>query len=548
MRTLITILLSSLTSLSQSAAQTDGKDNRISVHPPAIVEAEPFIAIHPADNNKLVISYMESTNTNVGLQFPVYYSGDAGKTWTRSNFNTGAIFTNDWPISTNYDGGHVTFAWDKNGRLYMSWIYGAASFFTGGQGVLYSVYWAYSDDDGANWQYYAKNYIARGQKDIATGDIAKWFDGGICDRQWMAVDNSGGPHQGDLYIGCLFSTQEASLQHLRGEIVRVKKSGSNQFGPLLPACSGNTQYTNINVDANGTVHFTFADLASNTIRHCSSADGGASFTPAVSIGPVVNPAGTGNTIHKAVNAAVNSVLDGKGNIHVVWSAYPGVRARAFYSRSLDGGTTWSSPLDIGSKYFSTDIDAFMPTVAASGDNVSVSMYITDKGQTNYFGLNSRDNGTSFKQIVKLTAIPTIIYSPLLHYGEYNTSVRSDCTVYSAWTDARDEGRPKIYVAATNYCNLGVNELTQVNAGVQVLNIYPNPAVNDLVVHVSSKEPTQLLAEITDMTGKKLYSQLSNISATETRIKLNLAHLAKGAYILSLSDNGSLVSTRMITLR
>src|SRR5690606_20575062 len=75
---------------------TSGNEKRVSAKGITISESEVFLAMHPDDSNKLVLSYFEADNsTQANGAFPVYYSGDGGITWDRSVLNTDQIFLND---------------------------------------------------------------------------------------------------------------------------------------------------------------------------------------------------------------------------------------------------------------------------------------------------------------------------------------------------------------------------------------------------------------------------------------------------------------------
>jgi len=110
-------------------------------------EGEACMAIDPLDSNRMVIGFMESTSTD--LLFRTYYSTDAGNSWTLSNFNFKSTLAADYPGRSVAGGGDILLAYDKNGKLYSTWLYATVtpSFDTLG----FSVLWAESTDGGVNF-------------------------------------------------------------------------------------------------------------------------------------------------------------------------------------------------------------------------------------------------------------------------------------------------------------------------------------------------------------------------------------------------------------
>lgn len=89
----------------------------------------------------------------------------------------------------------------------------------------------------------------------------------------------------------------------------------------------------------------------------------------------------------------------------------------------------------------------------------------------------------------------------------------------------------------NKQNVGLDEVKKDNS----LNLYPNPAKNQITVINSFEEEAQLV--ITDMSGKIVYSELliSNVS------KINIENVAGGFYLARLSTNNKTQTSRLIIL-
>ncbi len=536
---------------SSVAAKTTGYDQRITTNPSSTGEGEISIAYNPNDSNELVLSFMEQTAAG-GLSFPVYYSSDAGSTWTKSPFSSTAICTADFPGQIPAGGGDPAFGWDKNGRLYFAWIYLTVnpSFDTG----FFTLNWAYSDNKGHSWNVKPKHFIGRGAIDLATNNTLPFFDG-ITDREWLAVDNSGGAHQGNLYCSFVcFPAGTASAY----EGIKTLVPGIDTFGNAVPAYMANTQFGNVEVDKLGTLHMSFADLDNSQIRHVTSTDGGVSFgtSTVVSGASVIFPSGPTFVFHNRENAAVNMAVDGSSgtgnNVHIVWSDFPGTDAYSFYSHSTDGGHTWSTP-DTLNKRFGNKY-TLMPTVAAEGNNVAVSVTALDgPDSAYYYQLNSTNNGSSFSSPSTASALPTryianganMDSSPLF-FGDYNRSVRAQCQVYATWSDGRSN-TAKVYFARKNFCRLGVQEITSVNDGVQLTSVFPNPASGQVSLNVHADVAQPITIQLFDLTGKKMTEQYSALQPDAQQIAFSLQGIAKGVYLISLQGSGGIIATRTVVV-
>ncbi len=532
----------------RTTAATDG---RVSAAANNIGEGEISMAYNPADSNQLVISYMEQTAT--GLDFPIYYSGNGGSTWTRSPFSSASILSSDFPGQFAAGGGDPVFAWDKNGTLYFGWIYLSvpSSFDT----AFFTLNWAYSTDNGHTWNVKPKHFIGEGAVDVVNNTTFDYKDG-ITDREWFAVDNSGGPHQGNLY--CSFVCFPAgSIPPFEG--MKTKVAGVDTFGPAVHGFDGDSQFGNLEVDKNGVVHMSMADVGNSKIRHTKSTDGGASFAPTVVVSntTVVFP-GPPFIVHNRENAAVNMAVDGKtgtgNNVHIVWSDFPGTTVNSFYSHSGDGGATWSTPISLDS--LMPGKLTLMPTVAAEGNNVSVSYTaIGADDSAEYYQINSTDNGASFGAPRLLSSAPcnynaigAASESSTLFFGDYNRSVRTTCEAFASWEDCRNNIESKVYFARTNYCAVGVREVSLVNGTSQLLAMFPNPASEQITLTINSSVQQQVSVTVTDMTGRVQLASKHQLQSGRQEVTVPLNGLAKGAYAVTLANNEGIIATRTLIVR
>jgi hypothetical protein len=528
--------------ISPALKTTSSADQRVSIGS-SYQEGEVSISINPNDSNKLVLSYMQQGG---GLSFPMYYSSDGGTTWKKSLFNTNNILSNDFPGHSVLGGGDPTFTWNKHAdTVYFSWIY-----LSGGVAdtAYFTLNWAYSYDDGRTWNIKpsSKHFIGQGFLNISTGTEYGRGDG-ICDREWLAIDNSGGAHQGRVYCSFVNFIQG-------GECIKFKEPNADTFGTIHIAARGTTQFGNVEVDESGTLHVSYGSLDDNAIYHVSSTDG-LHFSVPHKVYDGLNLFGQTGIVHSRENAAPNLAVDGAGNLHLVWSDFDGSSVFAFYANSTDKGVTWSTPKRIASMSASfAGKQAFMPTVAAYGNNVSISVTAIDSAtddSARYYQLISTDNGKTFGTPALLSLSATyypeyIPSSPNYFFGDYNRSVRTACHTYALWEDGRNNLGPKVYFARTNQCSpANVTELTAVSSAIQVKAVYPNPASDKATIDIESDKAEQVTLTINDITGKTLVQQQANIHTGAQQISLNVANLSSGIYMLSVADASGLIATRKL---
>lgn len=510
-------------------------------------ESETAIIVDPNDSNNLVVSFM-SQSTSLPLSFPIYFSSDHGTTWTRSSFSTQFINSTDFPGGTLAGGGDPVFAWDKvSNTLYFGWIYLTlnpafdTSFFT--------LNWAYSTDKGHSWQVQpgVNHFIGQGAEDPSTGAGFNYKDG-ICDREWFAVDNSGGPRQGTLYCAYISFAKG-------GECVKSKSASATSFGTANLAYGGASQLVNIEVDHTGKLHMTFADINFNILYHTYSSTGGLPFHGPHNIYNGTNLFGKDSIVHGRENAAPSLGIDANNNLHVAWCDYKLGKVYAYYSRSSDSGLHWTVPkrLDSLSPAFSGKM-MFMPTITAAGNSVTITVTAIDPApgdSARVFQFTSTDGGQTWGNwpiLLSSSATYYKQYQPYAAYffGDYNKSVSTSCMAYAIWEDGRKTQGPKVYMATTNHCTLGVNQVSAVTASLQLQSVYPNPASGHIILQFTDSKEEEITVSINDINGKKVAEQTYHTQNGSQNILMPL-HLNAGMYVLSVNDVDGLIATRNLQI-
>jgi hypothetical protein len=530
----------------QKNASVSTYESRVTINTKAIQEAEVSLAYHPADSSKVVISFMEESSS--GLNFPIYYSSDGGQSWTHSSFNAKSILAQDHAGQFIGGGGDPAFAWDKNGRVYFSWIYLTLN--ASQDTAFWNLMYAYSDNYGQSWVVPAgkDRYIGTGALNPLNNSLFNIGDG-VTDRQWFAVDNTNGPNQGKLYCSFLIEPADSDPNKF-GEAVKVKNYNATAFGPLNLAFNGETQFGNLEVAPNGTLHMGLVNLQTEQVLHISSPNG-VSFNAANTVANATNlfPRNQSALVHDRENGATNLAIDGNGILHMVWTDFETSDWHAYYSRSTDGGVSWSAQKDLNAVF--TNRKAFMPTVAAAGKNVSISMSAIDNSDSaSFYQIRSTDNGVNWSspQLLSHGQGNYNAYTNNEFFGDYNRSVRSNCVTYAAWSDGRDGQGPKIYFTRTNICSTGIGEISTVNGNLQLESLYPNPASTEVTLQLNAASAGNVSVSISDISGRNVWSEQRACKNGKSSMVISFGSLAAGNYMLSVRGNDGSVITRQIHIR
>ena len=250
--------------------------------------SEIHAAMNPNDSNNMVVSAIEINTGNTSSQFscPIYYTKDFGKSWSKSSFTNAPKI----PGAAMLGGGDPVFTYDANGIVYMSWI----NFYLTLKNMSYdsafaTLRWTYSTDGGQNWIYPDNDLIAYGSGKYIPQSNLMYGVNIFPDKQWMASDNSTtSPYKGNVYT--VLYKMFFNLPSSTGIYVVRKLSGKNQFESSTPVkVSGSEstrqQFTSIDVDDKGYVNVTYYGNKGslNSFWFTRSTNGGATFSTPVKI-------------------------------------------------------------------------------------------------------------------------------------------------------------------------------------------------------------------------------------------------------------------------
>ena len=282
--------------------------------------SESSVAINPNNPNQIVAASKKFANIHTyDFTLATEYSTDGGQTWQASPalaLPAGATVMTD-----------PTLAWDDSNNVFLVGLtgYNPPTWNTIGI-VIYK-----STDGGITWS--APNPIHNSPND---------------DKQWVAGDSyPTSPYQGNVYA--VWDNNAIAFARTTNHGATWTGTSGAAAGDLI--APGNTVYPEITVSDTGTVYVVSTDTRS-LVQMLISTDGGDSFHsathPATGITtledalPIVGnfphlPGGTFRVISDPTVAAFGDI------VLVAWSDYRDGAARIYYVRSIDAGSTWSTP-------------------------------------------------------------------------------------------------------------------------------------------------------------------------------------------------------------
>ncbi len=286
------------------------------------------------------------------------------------------------------------------------------------------------------------------------------------DKPWIAVDNTRGPRDGNIYVcWTRFFADTSELRFSRST------DGGASYGneQILQAAGTGPFGCHVDVGPGGEVYVVWADRVGQfDIRFRRSLDGGVSFEAPVTVAtgnrhPGIDRIrscdanrGTLNgdirMLHQAWMAVDTTGGPFAGNIYVVWASDPpGAvdNSDVFFSRSTNGGLTWSPRVQLSADAGLTD--QFEPFVAVGIEGtLAMAWYDRRLDPVNnllidVFKAFSTDGGATFGPPTRLTDVsfpPPHInpnFDPAIvecYMGEYIAIVGDAHAFYFAWGDNR----------------------------------------------------------------------------------------------------------------
>jgi len=401
-------------------------------------QSEPSLAV---SGNNVVVGFNDST--------PVAsFSGLANSS------NLGQVFTDDGGITPVDESGDPVLVADSAGNFYYSAL--VANFNTHQSFVGVSK----STDGGVTF-----GAPADASNTSGAGKTA------FQDKEWLAVDMTGGPANGNLYVtwtqfsgfDWLFgSAANSQILFARSTDGGTTWSQAMALSPLAPPLG--PQGSMPVVGPNGEVYVAWLGRNDSTLNIRRSDDNGLNFiNPVPANGTVAAIAQIPDTLNGSIRADsfISIAVDrNSGDVYIVFAASAkNDNASVFLVKSTDQGQHWTAPLRVNDDV--TDTDQWMPSVAVTSTGVVGVMFYDRRNDPNNMNIDvylavSTDAGASFKPNQRITTAsfpPAVNLDPRIaanYMGDYNHMVAQGTRFYMVWGDNRDmvgmRNDPNVYFA------------------------------------------------------------------------------------------------------
>jgi hypothetical protein len=381
--------------------------------------SETSIAIN---GNTIIISFNEFEFNGYGV------STDGGNTWTHKR-------TPAPPGGFNLGDGVVAFG--PNGESY----YAGIAFVPNGDGRTRGIIGVgKSTDNGTTFSTPAD----------ASTSASNVTD--MQDKEWIAVDKgASSPFKGNVYVSWTDFTQTT------GSFINFARStnGGESFKPPVAVSPRDaTQLVQGSVPVvapNGDLYVAFSDGHSSIggIAIVKSTDGGRTFSAETKVASVVNTSTMTGGGGVRTNSFPSVTVDSNGTVHMVydaWTLSPLDRSDIFYTRSTDGGNTFSLPRKLNDD--STTTTQVFPSIAAASDGtLGVKWWdrrndASGDSLTDAYMTISHDGGASFGKNFRVTN-HNWFFGPIEigfaggYHGDYDGIAADGSNFYLSWSDERN---------------------------------------------------------------------------------------------------------------
>lgn len=390
-------------------------------------------------NPNLIIA--ASNNIQASGRLGVYYSTDGGATWNQTllPMRAGDIFQAD-----------PTVEWTSDGTAWATAI-GVISF---GPYDLHMLLFK-STDNGATWTF---DSLFSGTQSVT-------------DRQMTWTDLSlVSPYRDNMY----------AIWHNGAPIFMNRRTGSAWQTPLQVSSTETTGTgigNDVRTNSAGEVFGFWPDTGSRGIYVVKSINGGSSYSSPLMIATTTASFNIGIPAMTSRRAAVYVTAGAYKTAcqSYVFAAWPDLsgdtgctsagnepgsstsstcKTRIFFSRSTDGGATWSTPVKINNQTSLNDQFAPFMVVDETNGRVAIMYYdtVADTGRlkTDVYYQSSTDFGASFGAAVRVTTAQTDETTAGTNfgnqYGDYNGLSGQAGVFFPSWTDRRNNAREEIWTS------------------------------------------------------------------------------------------------------
>lgn len=486
-----------------------------------VFDGEPYIAVNPNNSQHLVVAWMGYLASNL-IVIKTRVSFDAGNTWS-TKYNVPHTVA-------GYQSADPSIAFDNSGNVFLCFIDYKPFPAAGAVNV------AKSTDGGLTWGTPVE--VINVNSDPGQQPV---------DRPWMAIDNSGGPNDGNIYVTTMNPNVFGPVTPPYNPYFIKSIDGGANFEPWRYLDTTNYLAGSLIpqpmptpcVSADGTFHAVYPSyvLSQSVFAQyfvASSTSAGSTFNY--------------NTVLQSATAA-NDTLAKKGyllisnpaNANHLCLAYPNFDngdIDIYIVESLNAGVNWGAPVRVNDDPIANnkmqdliwadfDTDGDLVVTWRDRRNAPDSTYTTD---SEIFSAIRWKDSTTFSSNFTISDVQAAHDTILEESGNDFMCVRMiNDTVYAVWGDVRNT-RLNIWFNRLDLAS-GGTFVQDLNTEEKSISVFPNPVKNKLTIDLRGNQLNNAELILMSVDGKVLdvFSNLTPIT------KLNLSSYSSGNYILRFDN-------------
>ena len=483
---------------------------------------EPSLGVDPTNPDRMVIGWRQFDNVYSDFRQAGYgYTTDRGQTWIFMGTIETGVFRSD-PVLD----------FDSSGFAYYNSL-------TRNEFNVYSCKVFKSEDGGALWN---AGVEARGG-----------------DKQWMTIDKRGEPEGGNIYS---FWTSYYSSCYPDFFTRSIDAGETFEWCTEIP---GNPFWGTMAVGNDGELYIGGAGQNGGIVV-CKSATAwdtgspvGWDFTSDVDMDGYitsqvnVNPVGL---LGQAYIDVDRSNGPGRGNVYVLASV---VRlsnpdpADVMFSKSTDGGVTWSLPVKINDDPETDHYQWFGTMSCAPSGRIDV-VWLDTRDATSGSVLSalyysySMDQGETWSQNERLSDLfdPHVGWPQQNKMGDYFDMKSDETGANLAWANTLN-GEQDVYYS---YINPGVTGIHNGSEKQDLISLtsYPNPFKDHTTISYTVKVPGEIRIEIFDLYGKVVKTLLNETKQAGTHHIEWASDLPCGYYGCRLTTGSQTLHIGLVKIR
>ncbi|UCH64648.1 MAG: T9SS type A sorting domain-containing protein [Ignavibacterium sp.] len=383
------------------------------------------------------------------------------------------------------------------------------------------------------------------------------------DKEWLAVDFTQSPYKGNVYVTWTEFDRYGSSNPDDSSRIKFSKStdqGENWSDAItISDVSGNcldggntTEGAVPCVGPNGEVYVSWAGPAGLVFD--KSTDGGETWGTDIFVSDI--PGGWAFNvpgIYRCNGLPITMCDIGEsqfnGNIYICWGDQRNgpTDTDVFFSRSTDGGESWTPALRVNSDF--TARHQFFPwmTVDQSTGNIWGIFYDRRKTTgvaTDVYVVRSTDGGYTFEnfKISESSFVP----NSSVFFGDYNNIAAFNGKIYPIWTRLHG-GQLSIWnTIITDTTTVSVDDEMLLPISYSLFQNYPNPFNPATTISYQLPEPAFVTVEVFDVLGNKIASLVQeNKTVGVHEVSFDGSNLSSGIYLYQIDAEGFHQSRKMM---